>query len=386
MKVKYFRGDCLYIMDKLIEKGIVVDAIICDLPYGVTKANHDIIIPFDEMWKRVHKIVKPNGAVIFFGQDKFTAKLMLSNEKEHRYNIIWKKGERGSGFLNSNRMPLRNHEDIMIFYKKLPTYNPQFTIGKPSHSRGKKYIEEGATRNYNYGEFNPVDNTKKQGEKKFPISVLNFERPHPPKHATEKPIDLIEWLVKTYSNENETILDFTMGSGTTGIACINTNRNFIGIEIKEKWYRLALQETNKILNDSVIFTTVNIKRKIIDLPHIDVSIWTPYNDGKDNKKPLIEDTFMYIDNDDITETDQHNILEYVYNYFSKLDNFNDVSFELIYRNTFDVNPDLINTDLDYMLFKQWQINISNLEYRRRKELLKTLNNNLLYETIPLKFS
>lgn len=182
------------------------------------------------MWKCLDKVVKDNGGIILFGQDKFSAKLMLSNEKNHRYNLIWKKGERTSGFLNANRMPLRNHEDILIFYKKLCTYNPQKEIGEKSHSKGTLNKNQ---KNNCYGKFNDVETNL--SEYKFPKSILNFDRPHPPIHPTQKPVELLEYLVRTYSNEGDTILDFTAGSGTTGIACMNTNRKCILIEKEEKY-------------------------------------------------------------------------------------------------------------------------------------------------------
>ena len=240
--IELYHGDCLQVMDSLIEQGIKVDMILCDLPYGVTKNDWDKdIIPLDKLWEGYNKIIKDNGAIVLFGQDKFTAKLMMSNIKNHRYNLIWDKVLK-SGFLNYNRMPLRQHEDICVFYKKLPTYNPQkFEGEKESHSSGTKSMEE--YRNCNYGKFENVDNSKKHGKMKFPISILKFEKPHPSiaVHPTQKPVDLLEWLIKTYTNENEIVLDNTMGSGSTGVACMNTNRRFIGIEQNEEYLDIACQ-------------------------------------------------------------------------------------------------------------------------------------------------
>ena len=240
--IELYHGDCLQVMDSLIEQGIKVDMILCDLPYGVTKNDWDKdIIPLDKLWEGYNKIIKDNGAIVLFGQDKFTAKLMMSNIKNHRYNLIWDKVLK-SGLLNCNRMPLRQHEDICVFYKKLPTYNPQkFEGEKESHSSGTKSMEE--YRNCNYGKFENVDNSKKHGKMKFPISILKFEKPHPSiaVHPTQKPVDLLEWLIKTYTNENEIVLDNTMGSGSTGVACMNTNRRFIGIEQNEEYLDIACQ-------------------------------------------------------------------------------------------------------------------------------------------------
>jgi len=228
----YF-GDCLDIMNDIDDKSI--DMILCDLPYGKTKNKWDSIIDLDKLWKHYKRIIKNNGAIVLFGQDKFTAKVMLSNEKMHRYNLIWKKGERISGFLNANRQPLRNHEDIMVFYKKLPVYNPQMVYGEKSHSRGTK----GKIVNNNYGKYYFKEGDTKNGNWKYPKSILNFDRPHPPIHPTQKPVDLCEWLIKTYTNEGDLVLDNTMGIGTTCIAAKNTNRKYIGIENKKIYYDKA---------------------------------------------------------------------------------------------------------------------------------------------------
>ena len=241
-----YQGDCLQVMDNLIEQKIKVDMILCDLPYGVTKNDWDkSIIPLNELWKRYNKIIKDNGAIVLFGQDKFTAKLMMSNVKYHRYNLIWDKVLK-SGFLNCNRMPLRQHEDICVFYKKLPTYNPQKFEGKhESHSSGTKSMSE--YKNNNYGKFENLDNSKEYGKMKFPSSILTFDKPHPSValHPTQKPVELCEWLIKTYTNDGEIVLDNTMGSGTTGVACLNTNRRFIGIELDKNYFDISC---NRIAN------------------------------------------------------------------------------------------------------------------------------------------
>lgn len=207
-----------------------IDAIITDPPYGVTKNKKDIIIPFDKMWEQCNRIIKDNGAIILFGQDKFTAHLMLSNEKYHRYNLIWKK-VLPSGFLNAKRMPLREHEDICVFYKKMPTYNPQMRKGKPNHSKGRAVgqMNNDIMSNNNYGNFKCVETVS---DMKYPTSILEFPKPHPSVtiHPTQKSIELIEWLIKSYSNPGDTILDFAAGSMTLAIAAINTERNYICIE------------------------------------------------------------------------------------------------------------------------------------------------------------
>lgn len=239
-----YQGDCIEIMQKLIDKGRKVDAVITDPPYGKTHNKWDSVIPLPDMWDKIHGLIKPNGAIILFGQDKFSAKLMLSNEKEHRYNLIWKKGERTSGFLNAKRMPLRNHEDIMVFYQKLPVYNPQFTEGQPLHGKGNAYLTKECTNN-NYGKFDQLDDVRKGSTQKYPKSILTFDRPHPPIHPTQKPVDLLEYLIKTYTNEGDIVLDFTMGSGSTGVACMKTNRKFIGIELEEKYFIMSRERIEK---------------------------------------------------------------------------------------------------------------------------------------------
>ena len=233
-----YQGDCLEVMKIIPSKSI--DMILCDLPYEVTRNKWDIIIPFEPLWEQYNRVIKDNGAIVLFGQGMFTAKLMLSQEKIWRYNLIWEK-DRPSGFLNAKRMPLRNHEDILVFYKKTPTYNPQFWNGNPLHGMGTKY-KEGKLANNNYGKFKSYKNpsAKREGDtKKYPRSILKFKRPHPPIFPTQKPVDLCEWLIKTYTNEGEIVLDNCMGSGSTGVACLNVGRKFIGIELDEKIFDIA---------------------------------------------------------------------------------------------------------------------------------------------------
>lgn len=222
--LRYEIGDCLELMKDIPDGS--VNLILCDLPYGTTHNGWDIIIPFNKLWELYEKIVKDNGVIGLFGQGMFTAELMMSNKQMWKYNLIWEK-DRPSGFLNANKMPLRNHEDICVFYDKLPVYNPQKWPGEPQHSRGKKYKEQ---KNRNYGKFEQQDKGTGNTEK-MPRSVLKFKRPHPPIFPTEKPLKLCEWLIKTYTNPNELVLDNCLGSGTTLEACRNTNRNGIGFEI-----------------------------------------------------------------------------------------------------------------------------------------------------------
>jgi site-specific DNA-methyltransferase (adenine-specific) len=241
-KNKIYFGDCLDIMTLIDDRSI--DMICCDLPYGLTANPKDKIIPIEPLWEQYKRIIKDNGCIALFAQGIFAAKLISSNEKMFKYDLIWKKGERISGFLNSKRQPLRNHEQILIFYKKQPVYNPIFTEGNPLHGRGKSYMTKDG-KNRNYGDFNTkLLDTRKGSTQKYPKSVLNFEKPFPSIHPTQKPINLCEWLIKTYTNENETILDNACGVGTTCSAAKNSHRDFIGIELDEKWYKIACEKIN----------------------------------------------------------------------------------------------------------------------------------------------
>ncbi len=242
-----FHGDSIEWMSKLPDKSI--DMVCADLPYNVTQNKWDLLIDVDELWTQYKRTVKDNGAIVLFGQDKFTAMMMLKEPKLHRYNLIWDK-VLVTGFLNANRMPLRSHEDIMIFYKKLPTYNPQKTLGKKNHSTGKDAKKNTTT---NYGDHERVDNADELGDMKHPKSILTFEKPHASValHPTEKPVSLYEWLIKSYSNEGEIILDNTSGSGTCAEASENTNRKWICIE-KEKEYCDVTVERLKRVHKEVI--------------------------------------------------------------------------------------------------------------------------------------
>ena len=228
---KIYCVDCLDGMREIEDKSI--DLVITDLPFGTTQNEWDTPIPFDSMWGQICRIKKENAAIIFFGSGMFTAELMASNKKLWKYNLIWEKGERATGFLNAHKMPLRSHEDIIVFYQSLPTYNPQFSRGNATHNGGA------AVRiNNTYGGFERGEQ-QNYGNQKFPKSVLKFDKPHPPIHPSEKPVKLCEYLIKTYSNENDVVLDFCMGSGTTAEAAIRTGRQFIGFEKEQSYFDAA---------------------------------------------------------------------------------------------------------------------------------------------------
>lgn len=203
-----------------------VDLICADLLFGKTKNKWDVVIDPEKLWHHYWRILKPNGAVILFGQDKFTAMMMLS-DPNHRYNIIWEKTT-VTGHLNAKKMPLRCHEDIMVFYKSLPTYNPQKTTGHVRKVSSAKH-KRNSKKTTNYGEHGL---TSYDSTERYPKSIWKFatDKQKNSLHPTQKPVKLIEEIIKTYSNPGETVLDNTSGSGTLAEACINTNRNFIIIE------------------------------------------------------------------------------------------------------------------------------------------------------------
>ena len=232
-------GDCLELMKDIPDKSI--DMILCDLPYGKTQNKEDVSLPFDFLWKQYKRIIKDNGCIALFGQGTFFVDLVNSNRKMFRYDLVWNK-KITSGFLNANKMPLRQHEQIAVFYKKLPTYNPQFSQGKPLHSKGFAYKNK-EVKNQNYGKFGITEDVRAGSTDKFPTSILEFQKPHPSValHRTEKPIKLLEYLIKTYTNKGNFVLDNCMGSGSTGVACVNTNRRFIGIELNDKYFEIAKQ-------------------------------------------------------------------------------------------------------------------------------------------------
>jgi len=231
---KVICGDCLEVMKDIPDKS--VDMILADLPYGTTACKWDTRIPFEPLWEQYKRIIKDNGAIVLTASQPFTSALVMSNIKMFKYDLIWDK-QLTSGFLNANRMPLRSHEDILVFYSKQPTYNPQKVKGKKNHSKGKMTSET----NNDYGKYGKIDNTEILGDMKHPRSIISFEKPHPSKsiHPTQKPVVLFEYLIKTYTNEGDLVLDNCAGSGTTGVACKKTGRNYILIEKEEKYCKIA---------------------------------------------------------------------------------------------------------------------------------------------------
>lgn len=241
---KLYLGDCLKVMDELIEKGIKVDMILCDPPYGTTRCKWDIIIPLNEMWERINKLIKPTGAVLIFGSEPFSSTLRCSNIKNYKYDWTWIK-EQGTGVLNAKKQPLRNTESISVFYKKQCTYHPQMTKGTPYSTTRNPKGKHSEIYNEQVDSITTINN----GER-YPLTTIYFNREMQSNkrfHPTQKPMALLEYLIRTYTNENEIVLDFTMGSGSTGVACINTNRKFIGIELDENYFNIAV---NRIENNN----------------------------------------------------------------------------------------------------------------------------------------
>ena len=235
--ISLYNGDCLEIMDNLIQQGIEVDAIITDPPYGSTSCSWDLIIPFNEMWNCVKNIRKPNAVVCLFGNEPFSSLLRESNLKEYRYDIYWQK-ERPTNVFQLKKRPGKVIETISVFYDKQPTYNPQM-IKYDGPKRTNK-IKDGKL-----GSLIDSGNKKPKEYKdtgyRYPSQVVQFKRDILTSnlHPTQKPLALMEYLVQTYTNEGDIVLDFTMGSGTTGVACKKLNRNFIGIELENKYFEIA---------------------------------------------------------------------------------------------------------------------------------------------------
>ena len=240
-KIELIQGDCLEVMDELIEKGVVVDAIITDIPYGTTACKWDLVIPFDKMWERLKKLIKPNGAIVLFGNEPFSSALRMSNIKNYKYDWVWEKS-RVTGVLNAKKQPLRHLENISVFYKKQCLYNPQ---GVESCNKETSTGNTGKGNSDNYGSVRVGKYTQTQTG--YPKQRLFFPSVGKTKHPTQKPVALMEYLIKTYTNEGETVLDFTMGSGTTGVACKNLNRSFIGIELDPRFFKIAEKRINENL-------------------------------------------------------------------------------------------------------------------------------------------
>jgi len=250
MKIDLFNGDCLIEMDKLISQGIKVDAIITDPPYGTTACKWDSVIPFDEMWERLNKLIKPNGAIVLFGSEPFSSALRMSNVNNFKYDWIWDK-KTSTNFMLAKKQPLKYHENILVFNSKI--YYPI----KTKREKAKDYRGGKSEFKNNTVVSKTKDVSKTLRTEMYPKSIIecpsqakecnNTKRVHP----TQKPVALMEYLVKTYTNEGELVLDFADGSGSTMVACKNTNRNGIGIELDKGYFDISVERVNNV--DKPIF-------------------------------------------------------------------------------------------------------------------------------------
>lgn len=239
--IELWHGDCLELMNDIPDKR--VDMILCDLPYGTTKCKWDTVISFESLWEQYNRIIKDNGVIVLFGSEPFSTELRHSNLKMFKYDWIWKK-TKAQGFLNSKKMPLKDYENICVFYRKSPTYNPQGIIyGDFKNDRKSKYNKSEDV----YGKEKEFGVSHMSN---FPKQIIEFSNPSGKGqlHPTQKPVALLEYLIKTYTNENETVLDNCMGSGSTGVACVNTNRKFIGIELDDTYFTIAKERIEKVNN------------------------------------------------------------------------------------------------------------------------------------------
>ena len=241
MSVKLFKGDCLELMKQIKDESI--DLVLADPPFGMTANQWDSVIPLAPLFEHYQRIIKPHGAVLLFGMGKFGANLIANAPKKmpYRYEWVWHKTA-PVGFLWSHHMPLRAHENVYVFYKHLPTYNPQMRMGfKPYADKGKN------KQSTNYHKSSGVYPTRISHGERFPIDVIKFSNAnHRNKvHPTQKPVDLLQYLIKTYTNEGMTVLDNTMGSGSTGVAAVSLNRNFIGMELDADYFKIAKERIKK---------------------------------------------------------------------------------------------------------------------------------------------
>ena len=238
--IKLYQGDCLEVMDKIPDGSI--DMILCDLPYGTTACKWDTVIPFEPLWKQYNRVIKKNGAVVLFGSEPFSSYLRMSNIKNYKYDWYWSKSK-PSGHLNAKKQPMRKFESISIFYKKQCVYNPQGLIyGEFNNNRPSR--ESKVNGEYTFGIEKDFGISKARN---YPNNELKFSNKNNNLvHPTQKPVELLEYLIKTYTNESEMVLDNCMGSGSTGVACKKLNRNFIGIELDEKYYNIAKERIDEI--------------------------------------------------------------------------------------------------------------------------------------------
>ena len=236
--VVLLKGNCLELMKDIPDKSI--DMILCDLPYGTTACKWDTVIPFDKLWKQYNRIIKDNGAVVLFGKQPFTSKLIISNIKNFKYSLVWVKDNHDNPLMAKKRF-LNITEDVCVFYKKQCKYNPQGII------EINKMTKQG--RGESLSQKNKRKNEYLQTYTNYPKNILKFKRDLPNIHPTQKPVTLLKYLIKTYTNEGDMVLDNCMGSGSTGVACKKLNRKFIGIELDENYFNIAKERIEKVESD-----------------------------------------------------------------------------------------------------------------------------------------
>lgn len=246
-KIRLFHGDCLDLLSQIEDNS--VDMVLCDMPYGTTACPWDSLIDLDQLWPHYNRVGKENCAFVFTGSQPFTTTLIASNISNFGYEMIWEKPQ-GTNPTNVNIRPLKSHENILVFYRKLPTYNPQMEQGSPY----KGFQSQKSTIGEVYGSIKSVHRDNPEGTR-YPKTVLRYKQ-EKGLHPTQKPVGLMEYLIKTFSNEGETVLDNAMGSGTTGVACINTNRRFIGMEKEKEYFDIA----SKRLHDCSIRSEMDIMK------------------------------------------------------------------------------------------------------------------------------
>lgn len=249
-----YKGDCLELMQDIETASI--DMILCDLPYGTTQCKWDTVIPFDKLWEQYNRIIKTNGAIVLFGTEPFSSHLRISNLKDYKYDWVWDK-KKVTGFLNCKKQPLRNAENVSVFYRKQPTYTPQPYKKKTAGSLGVRKPKQAEV----YGQYDTPDYNTDDNLIGYPRTIItdipvlnNISKDKAGLHPTQKPVALLEYLIKTYSDKDELILDNCAGSGSTGVACQNLKRNYILMEKEEKYYNIIIErlaENQKKLNEQL---------------------------------------------------------------------------------------------------------------------------------------
>ncbi len=248
MDIQLLHGDCLELMQTIPDGS--VDMILCDLPYGTTSNRWDSVLPFENIWEHYQRLIKPHGAIVLFGCEPFSTLLRMSNIKAYKYDWIWDKHS-VNGFLNAKKRPMKRYENICVFSFGTPVYYPQMEIRGKVRKKGN-YNKKSGDGDGVYGAYK---NITTENNEYYPTDIISLSNADHTKkyHPTQKPVALLEYLIRTYTNESETVLDNCMGSGSTGCACVNTNRNFIGIELDDNYFQIAQERINKSSEQTRLF-------------------------------------------------------------------------------------------------------------------------------------